>query len=155
MWKWMLGATCSTRDWIQVSRIAGGFFTSWATKEGASQVVLVVKNPLTNAGNIRHVGLIPGSGRSPGGGHGHPLQYSCLENPMDRGSWRATVHRITKSHTQRLSIHTHAHVNCISIKLGGKTWLYIYKKERPFIKPSSVKPFECATYFLLGPWLMP
>ena len=105
--------------------------------------------------NAGDTGSIPGSERSPGGGHGHPLQYSCLENPMDRGSWRATVHRITKSHTQRLSIHTHAHVNCISIKLGGKTWLYIYKKERPFIKPSSVKPFECATYFLLGPWLMP
>ena len=43
---------------------------------------------------------IPGSGRSPGGGDGYPLHYSCLENPMDRGAWRATVHRVTKSHTQ-------------------------------------------------------
>ena len=53
------------------------------------QVVLVVKNLPVNAGDIREVGLIPGSGRSPGGGHGNPLQYSCLENPMDRGAWKA------------------------------------------------------------------
>ena len=52
---------------------------------GASQVVLVVKNPPANAGDIRDVGSIPGSGRSPGGEHGNPLQHSCLENPMDRG----------------------------------------------------------------------
>ena len=51
------------------------------------------KNPPANAGDIRDVGLIPGSGSSPGGGHGNPLQYSCLENLMDRGAWRATVHR--------------------------------------------------------------
>ena len=57
----------------------------------ASQVALVVKNPPANAGEVRDVGSIPGSGRSPGGGHGNPLQYSCLENPMDRGAWRATV----------------------------------------------------------------
>ena len=62
-------------------------------------MVLVVKNPSTNAGDVRDADLIPGSGRSPGGGHGNPLQYSCLENPMDRGAWRATVHRVTKSRT--------------------------------------------------------
>ena len=50
----------------------------------ASQVALVVKNPPTKAGDVRDMGLIPESGRSPGGGHGNPLQYSCLENPMDR-----------------------------------------------------------------------
>ena len=60
-------------------------------------VVLVVKNPPTNEGDIRDAGLIPGSGRSPGGGHDKPLQYSCLENPMDRGAWRAAVHRVTQS----------------------------------------------------------
>ena len=64
---------------------------------GASQVLLVVKKPPANAGDIRDLGSIPGSGRSPGGGHGNPLQYSCLENPMDRGAWRATVHRAAKS----------------------------------------------------------
>ena len=63
----------------------------------ASQAVLVVKNSPTNAGDIRNMGLIPGLGRCPGGGHGNPLQYSCLENPMDRGAWQATFHRIAKS----------------------------------------------------------
>ena len=69
-------------------------------EDRASQVVLVVKNPPANAGNIKDVGLIPGSGRSPGGGPGNPLQYSCLENPMDRGAWRATVYRVAKSQTR-------------------------------------------------------
>ena len=59
----------------------------------------MVKNPPANAGDVRDPGSIPGSGRSPGGGHGNPLQYSCLENPMDRGDWRATVHGVTKSQT--------------------------------------------------------
>ena len=58
----------------------------------ASQVALVVKNSPANTGDIRDVGLVPGVGRFPGGGHGNPLQYSCLENPMDRGAWRATVY---------------------------------------------------------------
>ena len=55
-------------------------------------MVLVVKNPPANAGHIRDVGLIPELGRSSGGGHGNPLQYSCLENSMDRGAWWAMVH---------------------------------------------------------------
>ena len=54
------------------------------------------KNPPANAGDIRDVGSILGSGRSPGGVHGNPLQYSCLGNLMDRGAWRATVHRVSK-----------------------------------------------------------
>ena len=57
----------------------------------------MIKNLLANAGDIRDRGLIPRSGRSPGEGHGNPLQYSCLEKPMDRGAWRATVHRVSKS----------------------------------------------------------
>ena len=67
----------------------------------ASQVVLVVKNVPTNARYVRDVGLIPGSERSPGEGMGHgtPLQYSCLENPMDRGAWWATVHGVAESDT--------------------------------------------------------
>ena len=64
--------------------------------QGSSQVVLVVKNPPDNAGDIRDVGLIPGLGRSPGAGHDNPLQYSCLENPMDKGSWWSRVHEVTK-----------------------------------------------------------
>ena len=54
------------------------------------------KNPPANAGDVRDAGLTPRSGRSPGGGHGNPLQYSCLGNLMDRGVWRATVHGIAK-----------------------------------------------------------
>ena len=64
---------------------------------GASQVVLVVKNLPTNAGELKEVSLIPQSGRSPEGGNGSPLQNSCLENPIDRGAWWATVHGIAKS----------------------------------------------------------
>ena len=67
---------------------------------GASQTALVVKNLTANAGDIRDEGSIPGSGRSPGEGQGNPLQYSCPENPMDRGTWRAAVHSISKSRTQ-------------------------------------------------------
>ena len=66
---------------------------------GASQVAVRVKNSPANAGDIRDVGLIPGSGRSPGGGHGNPLQYSCLENPKEGGAWQATVHEVAKSWT--------------------------------------------------------
>ena len=57
----------------------------------------MVKNPPANAGDVRNVGSIPGLGRSPGGGNGNPLQYSCLDNPTDRGAWRATVHRVAES----------------------------------------------------------
>ena len=63
---------------------------------------------VANAGDIRDVGLIPGSGRAPGGGHGNPLQYSCLENPLDRGAWRATVHRVAKSQTQLSDLAQHS-----------------------------------------------
>ena len=63
-------------------------------------MALVVKNPPGSAGDIRDTDLIPGLGRSSEGGHGNTLQYSCLENPMDRGTWWATVHRVTKSRTQ-------------------------------------------------------
>ena len=63
-------------------------------------MALVIKNPLANAGVVKDAGSIPGLGRSPGGEHGNPPQYSCLENPMDRGAWRATVHKITKSQTR-------------------------------------------------------
>ena len=67
---------------------------------------LRVKNPPTTAEDKRDVGLIPGSGWSPGGGNGNPFQYSCLENPMDRGAWRTTVQRVTKSRTHWATVHT-------------------------------------------------
>ena len=62
-------------------------------------MALVVKNLPANAGDIRDVGSIPGSERRPGEGNGNPLQYSCLENPRDRGAWQATVHEVAKSQT--------------------------------------------------------
>ena len=73
----------------------------------------MVKNPPANAGGIRDMGSIPGSGRSPGGGHDNPLQYSCLENPMDRGVWSATLHGVAKSWTRLkiLNMHTHTHTH--------------------------------------------
>ena len=75
------------------------------------QVVAVVKNPPANAGDGSDEGSIPGSGRSPGGGHGNPFQYSCLEYPMDKGAWRARVHRVTKSWTRLKRQHTHTHTH--------------------------------------------
>ena len=69
----------------------------------------LVKNPPANAGNARDMGSIPGSGGSPGGGNGNPLQYSCLENSVDTRAWQATVHVVAKSWTQ------HTHTNYINI----------------------------------------
>ena len=65
-----------------------------------AKVALVVKNLPANAGNARDTGSIPGWGRAPGEGNGNPLQCSCMENSMDRGSWWTTVYGITKSQTQ-------------------------------------------------------
>ena len=75
-------------------------------------MALIIKNSFANAGDTRDVGSIPGSGRSPRGGHGNSLQYSYLKNPVDRGAWRATVHRVVKSSTQlkRFSMHAPMYV---------------------------------------------
>ena len=93
----------------------------------ASQVALVVKNLLANAGDIKDAGLIPGSPSSPGGGHGNPLQYSCLENPMDRGAWWATVHRVAQSRTRlkRLSMHTCMYM-CVCFSWTRRKWLSVH-----------------------------
>ena len=82
------------------------FNTNLTKNWGASQLVLGVKNPPAHAGDVRDVGSIPGSGRSPGEGHGNPLQYSCLTSPLDRGT-QATVHRVTKSQRQLKQLSTH------------------------------------------------
>ena len=70
-------------------------------------MALVVKNLLANAGDVRKVGSIPGLGRSPGEGHGNPLQCSCLENPTDRGAWGATVHGVSKE--SDMTVHSCIH----------------------------------------------
>ena len=85
-------------------------------------MALVVKNPPASAGDIGDLGSIPGLGRSPGGRHGNPLQYSCLENPMDRGSWWTTVHEVAKSHTRlrRFSMHACGGQHCTGEKIGSE-----------------------------------
>ena len=75
------------------------YFMSLLPVAGAFQVALVVKNLPANAGDVREISSILGLGRYPGGGHGNSLQYSCLENPLDRGARQATVHRAAKSQT--------------------------------------------------------
>ena len=92
-------------------------WTRWhdlATKQHGvlTQGALVVKNPPSNAEDVGDAGSIPGLGRffSPGKGNGNPLQYSCLENPVDRGAWRATVHGAAKSRTWLKQFSTHRHI---------------------------------------------
>ena len=94
-------------------------YTMAHTPPGASQMALVVKNLLANTRDIRDAGSIPGSGRSSGGGHGNPLQYSYLENPMDKEACQAMVHRVAKSQTQmkQSSLHAHAPL-CSLVSLG-------------------------------------
>ena len=91
----------------------------------ASQVVLVVKNLPANAGDVRDSGLIPGLGRCPGGWHGNPLQYSCLENPMDKGAWQATVCWVSKSQTLTHDIIACMHPLC-NIYMCIFVCVYIY-----------------------------
>ena len=119
--KWRLVKTCFRAQGTQLS---APWWPEWEGNPekrgcintyGASQVVLVVKKPPTNEGDARDVGSVPGSGRSPGGGHGNPhhgnpLWHSCLENPMDRGAWQAIVHRVTEHWTQLTWQHASIHV---------------------------------------------
>ena len=87
--------------------------------------LLVAKNSPANAGDARDVGLIPGSGRSPGEGNGNPVQYSCLENPMDRGTWLATVHGVAKGQTRlsRAQKITSASLSHPSLQSLGSGWV--------------------------------
>ena len=101
--------SCRWRQEVQDESPGELLWGSWSWKKNrvgigrdgwASKVVLVVKNPLANAGDTGHRGSIPGLGRSPGGGNGNPLQYSCLENLLDKGAWGgARVHRVVESWT--------------------------------------------------------
>ena len=124
----------------------------------ASQVALVIKNPSTNPRDVRDMGSITGSGRSPGGGHNNPLQCSFLENPKDRGAWRATVHKVSKSRTRLKHLSMQAQMNGCSfvpVKLyqqkqaGGQIWLKSCSLLTPTLKyysqhfTSVVKVREC------------
>ena len=100
---WCAAVHGVTRSWTWLSD-----FTSLSCTVWASLVALVVRNPPAKAGDIRDTGSIPGVGRSTGGGHGNLLQCSCLQNPRDRGVWRATVH-VTQSWTQLKQLNRHTH----------------------------------------------
>ena len=144
----------STDEWIKkkwymyiveyYSAIKKNEIMPFAPTWGASQVALVVKNPPASAGDLRDTGSIPGSGRSPGGGHGHPLQCSCLENPMGRGAWWAAVHRVAQSRTRLKQFNTHTHTrvstchilfithlvnSCRHKNLKWFSWLVLFKKK--------------------------
>ena len=95
-------------------------------------MTIVVKEPFANTRDIRDVGSIPRLGRSPGGEHGNPLQYSCLENPMDRGAWQAIVHRVTKCKTRlkQLSMHM-SRQTVLSV---WETWVWSLDWEDPLEK---------------------
>ena len=82
---------------------------NWLICSGAFHAAVVVKNlpAYANAGDVRHIGSIPGLGRSPGEGNGNSFQYSCLQNPMDREAWWATVCRVTKCQTWLKQLSTH------------------------------------------------
>ena len=96
-------------------------------------------NPTANAGDRRDTGLIPGSGRCPGGGHGNPLQYSCLENLTDRGAWQATVHGVAKSWTWLKQHSTHrwkeSQKQLLKVNVSGKKYHIISERALPPIYP--------------------
>ena len=92
-----------------VSNKTKQYFNPFKAYSWASQVALGVKNSPANAGDIRNTGSVPASGRPPGGGHSNPFQHSCLENPIDRAAWWATVHGVKKSRTQLKHARTQAY----------------------------------------------
>ena len=120
-------------------------------------MVPVVKNPPANTGDLRDPGCIPGSGRSPGGGHGNPLQCHCLGDPMDRGAWRAVVHMVRKSQIQLkwLKMHkpmgtgfwiSHLKFKCNTVNHGEMSHSISNKEEtngkRHFLLVSSLRPYR-------------
>ena len=100
-----------------------------ADKGRVSQEALVVKTCLPMQADVRDAGSIPGLGWSLGGRHGNPLQYSCLETPTDRGAWRATFHRVTKSQTQLKRLNTD---KGIPQKLRKVVWVSLYATVKSF-----------------------
>ena len=113
--KWVPGSgegplTAGLKGWI--FRPLQAYFIYYRTSGAGLPRWLSGKDSTCNAGDVRDTGLIPGLGRSPGGEHDNPLQYSCLGNPMDRGAWQATAHRVAKSQTWLNNwTHTHTHTH--------------------------------------------
>ena len=120
------------------------FFDKWT-----SQVVLVEKNPPANTGDIRNINLIPGSGRFSGKLNGNLLQYSCLENPMNRGIWRAPVCRVAKSWTilKWLSTHTVFDKYCFALPgitiLGTELEYWVWNEWMDYTKLGIAQRWAC------------
>ena len=109
---WVLSSAAQSFSYKMSRVIVHNYSLLWELSDNVKHPspsirALVAKSPLAIAGDVRVSGSIAGLGRSPGGGHGHPLQCSRLENPMDRGAWRATVHRVAKSRTWLEWLSTH------------------------------------------------
>ena len=102
------------------------------------------RTPTASAGGMKVSGLISGWGRSPGGGHGNPLQYSCLEDPTDRGAWQATVHWVAKSRTQLKRLSTHPHTIDILAQ-------FLASQNKRHVAQSSLKA-GCGQQSLVGQW---
>ena len=119
------------------------FFRIISCSVGAFQVVLGVKNPAANAGNLKDLGSVPGSGRSPGGGYGYPFQCSCLKNPIDRGDWWAIVHGVAESRTWLKWLSAHVQWHCIPALLGNLEASY-----HRIIPPA---PSDSLSFQTLGP----
>ena len=146
-WTWVFWLFFITLDFLKCfvilvcELIFCGNFTSWVSQcilvslwstftlthrymaPRASHVALVVKNLPANTGDVRDSGSISGSGRSPGGRHCNPLQYSCLENPVDRGIWQA---RVQNSQTRLKQLCTHIHTHGSQSDHGLMTWFFTH-----------------------------
>ena len=112
-WKLTFSSPVATAEFSKFADLLGNSYSLRQT----FQVVLVVKNPPASAGDTRDMGSIPESGRSPGIGNGNPLQYSCLENSMDRGTWQASVHGVMSQ--------TQLSIICIIYKSSREWWLNV------------------------------
>ena len=112
----------------------------------ASQVALVVKSLPANTGGTRDSGWTPGTGRFPGEGHGNPLQYSCLENPMDRGSRRAKVHRVTKNWIRLKQFCMHAHTDYVRKSSCFYTTSEVFRSKRELGLLFTLKQFRKILY---------
>ena len=116
------------------------FLTQWSVNGRAPQVALVVKNSPANARDIRNLGSIPWSGRSPRKGSGNPLQYSYLESPMDRGVWWTVVHGVTKGRTRLKQLHTHGFLRDWKV---GNLWFLFNSYYNLSFEAVKVRDFCC------------
>ena len=120
---------------------------------GASQVVLLLKYLPANAGDVRDTASISRSGRSPGEEYGHPLQYSCLENPMDRGALRATVQKVAKSQTQLKWLSMQAQTVACPAPLSWGVPRQEYWSGLPFPTPGDLPDLGIESVSLVSPSL--